>query len=96
MKFYCTFGSGQELSGYAVPIDAPHMRIAMEYMTEHYGRNWSCTYSEEEWKAIPIDIREIELRPIDLTGQETLYDRSMRIAEVCAKWETTVNQLKGE
>lgn len=48
-KYYFTFGCGQRNAGMVQPIMASSMEEARKIMVEHYGTEWSFSYTEDEW-----------------------------------------------
>ncbi|MCD8372029.1 MAG: hypothetical protein LUD27_01865 [Clostridia bacterium] len=48
-KYYMTFGAGQALEGYVLPIQAKDKNRARAYMQEQFNNHYCTSYSEREW-----------------------------------------------
>jgi hypothetical protein len=58
-KYYFTFGCGQQHAGHYIIIEADTVEQARQQMFAKFGRKWSMCYTEQEWKVVEDQSRQI-------------------------------------
>lgn len=77
-NFYFTFGNGHEQSGYFQLISASTSAAATKIMHYYYGKNWSCGYTEEDFKEALSEGIFTDLKPL-VPLYETITFGDMKI-----------------